>query len=211
MTTLRPLLALALGLSLTLSTATSAQDDAEVTAAPAASSPAAPSDTRLAELEALVPEYFAGLPLRENMQAAPGELLLLRMDDDERAVFEALLADNDKTLADYAAANIVVRIDDTRVVVIQPHRVTGIDAAATLETWGDILGLNAERPTIDTATIAGREVVRVADDARPDFPVLHLFAGGDVVWMVVAEDDAVIEAAVRALPAAAAPATREEA
>ncbi|MEX1294586.1 MAG: hypothetical protein AB1Z67_00305 [Candidatus Limnocylindrales bacterium] len=204
--TLRPLLALALVVTLAPPAAVSARDDAEATVEPAPPSPVASADTRLADLEALVPEFFAGLPLRENAQVAPGEMLISRMDDEERAAFEAMLAANGKSLADYAAANIVVRIDDASVVVIQPHRVAGIDAAATLEAWGDILGLDAERPTMDTVRVAGREVLRVSDEARDDFPSLHLFAGGDVVWMVLAGDAAVIEEAVRTLSAASVPA-----
>ncbi len=195
MTKLRLLLAMSLTTALALPAAVVAQDEAAP--ASATENAAAAEDTRLAELEALVPEFFAGLPLRENMQAVPGELLTSRMDDDERAVFEAMLAANGKTLTDYAAANVPVRIDDASAIVIQPHRVTGIDAAATLDAWVEILGLNTERPTIEEALIAGQEVVRISDAARPDFPQLHLFAAGDVVWMVVAEDPAVIEEAVR--------------
>lgn len=195
MTKLRPLLALALIAMLSIPGAAAAQDQAPADPAPEPA-PTEP-DTRLSELEALVPEYFAGLPLRENMQAAPGELLTSRMDDDERSVFEAMLAANGRTLADYAAANIPVRVDDATVIIIQPHRVSGVDASATLDTWVEILGLNAERPVIDTTLIAGSTVARVSDDARPDFPALHVFAAGDVVWMVVAEDEAVVEEAVR--------------
>lgn len=203
----RLLLALTLGSMLTLSGSALAQDD--VGSGAAQPSPVAPADTRLVELEALVPEYFAGIPLRENMQAVPGELLTSRMDADERSAFEAMLEANDKTLADYAAANAPVLIDDSSVIVIQPHRVTGIDAAATLDTWGRILGLNAERPAVAQTVIAGQEVLSFTDGARPDFPVLHLFASGDVVWMVVAEDEAVVEEAVRTLATASLPETDE--
>lgn len=202
----RLLLSLVLGLSLTVPASVAAQDDAQASAAPAPT--VAADDTRLAELEALVPRYFAGLPLRENMQSAPGELLMSRMDDDERAVFEAMLVAHDREVSDYAAANVPIRVDDSTVIVIQPHRVTGIDAAATLDAWSRILTLDAERPAIDTVVIAGSEVVRVSDEARPDFPSLHVFAADDVVWMVVAPDETVVEEAVRmftATPATTSP------
>lgn len=189
------LLAVSLSAMLTLPAAAAAQDEVASSPLPEASSVAA--DQRLAQLEMLVPEYFAGLPLRENMQSAPGELLTSRMDDDERAVFEAMLEDAGKSIADYAAASVPVRVDEANAIVIQPHRVTGIDAVATLDSWIEILSLNAERPVVDRTRIAGQDVVLVSDDARPDFPLLHVFASGDVVWMVVAEDPAVIEEAVR--------------
>ncbi len=199
-------LALALLAVIALPTATGAQLDAEASTPPA--STVASGDTRLAELETIVPEYFAGLPLRENMQSAPGELLASRMDEDERALFEAMLEANDKTLADYAAANVPVRIDESTVIVIQPHRVTGIDAAGTLDAWGRILALDTQRPSIEHAVIAGHDVLIVSDEARPGFPMLHLLAAGDVVWMIVAQDAAVVEEAVRSLSAASAvPAT----
>lgn len=199
MTKHRRLLALTLTAMLALPVAIAAQDAATSSPVPEPSPTAA--DSRLAELEALVPEYFAGLPLRENMQSAPGELLTSRMEDEERAVFEAMLESTGKTIADYAAASVPVRIDESSAIVIQPHRVSGIDAAATLETWIEILSLNAERPAVERTRIVGQDVVLVSDDARPDFPLLHVFAAGDVVWMVVAEDPAVIEEAVRVFAA----------
>ena len=193
------LLAVSLTAMLALPTAAAAQDEVASSPLPEASPVA--GDQRLAQLEALVPEYFAGLPLRENMQSAPGELLTSRMDDGERAVFEAMLEDAGKTIADYAAASVPVRIDESNAIVIQPHRVSGIDAVATLDSWIEILSLNAERPAVERTRIAGQDVVLVSDDARPDFPLLHVFASGDVVWMVVAEDPAVIEEAVRTFAA----------
>lgn len=196
------LLALALCVATALPASAAAQDDTAAGAATA--SPAASADTRLAELEAIVPEFVAGLPLRENMQSAPGELLAARMDDDERTVFETMLEANGKTLADYAAANVPLRVDESDVIVIQLHRVTGIDAAATLDAWVEILGLNTRRPAIEQATIVGHDVRLVSDDARPDFPLLYVFAAGDVTWMVVARDEAVVEEAVRTLSAASA-------
>lgn len=198
----RLLLALALTVSLTTPASVVAQDGSVATASSAPTFGV--EDTRLAELEALVPEYFAGLPLRENMQSAPGELLAPRMDDDERAIFESMLEANDRSVTDHAAANVPLRVDDTTIIIIQPHRVTGIDAAATLDAWSELLSLDAERPVIDTVVITGQEVTRVSDEARPDFPRLHLFAAGDIVWMVAAQDEAVVEEAVRTLTATAA-------
>ena len=195
MTKCSRLLAVSLTAMLALPAAAAAQDEVASSPLPEASPVAA--DQRLAQLEMLVPEYFAGLPLRENMQSAPGELLASRMDGDERAVFEAMLENAGKSIADYAAASVPVRIDEANAIVIQPHRVTGIDAVATLDSWIESLRLNAERPVVERTRIAGQDVVLVSDDARPDFPLLHVFASGDVVWMVVAEDPAVIAEAVR--------------
>lgn len=197
---LLPIVGLAIVLLLPMAAA-QAQEDVETSAQPATLE--AVEDTRIEELTALVPENLAGLPLRENLQAATGEQLAEQMSDDERAVFEAMLSANGKTLGDYAAANILVPITDTDFIVLQPHRVSGIDAHATIDAWVEILGLNAEQPRVVEQVIAGRDVSLVSDDARPDFPLLHLFAGADVVWMVVAEDEALVEEAVRTLTATA--------
>lgn len=197
---LLPIVGLAIALLLPMAAA-QAQEDVETSAQPATLE--AVEDTRIEELIALVPENLAGLPLRENLEAATGEQLAEQMSEDERAVFEAMLSANGKTFGDYAAANIFVPITDTDIVVVQPHRVSGIDAHATIDAWVEILGLNAEQPRVVEQVIAGRDVSLVSDDARPEFPLLHLFAGEDVVWMVVAEDEALVEEAVRTLTATA--------
>ena len=206
MTMFRRLPLLALAAMLLLPGAATAQDD---TAEPSAT-PAAVDDTRIAELRALVPEQLAGIPLREDLQVATGEQLAGQMSDDEYAVFEAMLTEQDRSFADYVAANVYLPITDTQVVVVQAHRVEGIDASEAIEGWIEILGLNAEQPRVVAASIAEREVVLVSDDARPDFPPLAMFAAGDVVWMVVSENEALVQEAVRTLSAASDPLGLEE-
>jgi hypothetical protein len=174
-----------------------------VEASPEAATTEAIEDTRISDLTLLVPENLAGLPLRENLQVATGEQLLGEMSADERAIFEALLTANGKTITDYAAANAIVPITDTDFIVVQPHRISGIDAAATIDAWIELLDLDAQEPRVTEQVIAGRDVTLLSDDARPDFPLLHLFAAADIVWMVVAEDDSLVEEAVRTLAATA--------
>ncbi len=183
------------------SAAVLAREEAETSPAPTAVPDTA--DAHIEELRALVPEQLAGIPLREELTTATGEELAASMSDDERAVFEEMLAVQGKTLGDYAAANAYLPISDTEVVVVQAHRVDGIDAELTVDVWLEILGLNTERPRFVEESIAGRSVMLVSDDARPGFPLLNLFAAGDVVWVLVAADGALAEEAVRVLSAAA--------
>ena len=206
MTMSRRLPLLALAAVLLLPGAATAQDD---TAEPSAT-PAAVDDTRIAELRVLVPEQLAGIPLREDLQVATGEQLAGQMSDDEYAVFEEMLTEQGRSFADYVAASVYLPITDTQVVVVQAHRVEDIDASETIEGWIEILGLNAEQPRVVAASIAGREFVLVSDDAHPDFPPLTMFAAGDVVWMVVSENEALVQEAVRALSAASDPLGLEE-
>ncbi len=199
---LRLLPAFGLSVALLLPVA-AAQAQEDVETSPEAATAAAIEDTRIGDLTLLVPENLAGLPLRENLEVATGEQLLEQMSADERAVFEALLTANGKTISDYAAANALVPITDTDFIVVQPHRITGIDAAATIDRWLEILDLNAAEQRVTEQVIAGRDVTLISDDARPDFPLLHLFADADIIWMVVAEDDSLVEEAVRTLTATA--------
>jgi hypothetical protein len=202
MTFLRRLPPLALAAVLVVPGATAAQDETAEPTAAVVEDVKDVEDARVAELRALVPEQLAGIPLREELQIATGEQLAGQMSDDEHAVFEAMLAEQGRSLADYVAANVYLPITDAQAVVVQAHRVDGIDASETIEGWIDILALNAERPRRVAASVAGREVVLVSDDAHPDFPPLTMFAAADVVWMVVSENEALVEEAVRALSAA---------
>lgn len=198
MTKLRLLPILALSAALLLPTAAaSAQDDAQSSPAPDAS--AATDDTRLAELQALVPENLAGLPLREQLQLATGETLAEVMSDAERTVLDGMLEANDKTLADYAAASVLLSITDTDVVVVQAHRISDIDASATIGSWAEILSLNLDEPLVRDEVIAGHDVTLVTDTSQPNFAPLYLLPAGDVVWMVVAADEALVEEAVNVL------------
>jgi hypothetical protein len=166
----------------------------------AAPSPAIEArDDRLSELQALVPEQLAGLALHEHLQLATGERLSEQMTEQERALLEDMLAANGKSFDDYAAANVQVPVTETEVVVLQAHRIRGIDAAATLATWTTLLGLDAIRQRVVAEELAGHEVLLLSDAARRRRPPLHLFAAGDVVWMMVARDEALVEEAVRVI------------
>jgi len=201
MTKLRRLPTIILAAALLLPTAgTYAQDEADADASVAPEAIAA-EDARIDELRALVPETLAGLPLRENLQVATGEQLVQQMSDSERALFDGMLEANGATLADYAAANVFLPVSDTTAVLVQPHRVQGIDAAGTIDTWVELLSLNAAEPEVSKTVISGRDVTVFSDAARPESPFLHLFAAGDIVWMMVAEDAALIEEAVAVLAA----------
>ena len=198
---LLPTLVLAAALLLPAAAA-HAQDEAADTPVPEA---AVAADTRLDELRALVPENLAGLPLREELQLATGEGLADVMTEDERTVLVGMLQANGKTFAEYAAASATLSITDDDIVVVQAHRVSDVDASGTVEAWVEVLGLSAGEPLIDKEVIAGRDVTIVSDAARPDFPQLFLFPAGDVVWMVVAADRALVDEAVDVLGTSSAP------
>jgi len=174
-----------------------AQDDADASPAPEATM--AVDDPRLAELEALIPPALAGLPLGDNLVLATGEELVSVMKPEESDILLALLDEHDKTTADYAAATTWLPISDSDVVVVQAHRVAGVDASETIATWVEILSLGLEEPDIAEGFISGRPVTLVSDASRPEVPLLHLYPAGDVMWMIVAADQAIVEEAVGAV------------
>lgn len=191
---LLPVVALAAALLLPASAALAQDDPAEASTAPAESAPAV--DPRLTELAALVPPVLAGVPLDENLRLATGEDLATVMSPEEAAVLEGLLAAHDATIADYAAAATWLPITDTEVVVIQAHRVTGVAAADTIDAWVEILSMSTTEPQVSEGSVAGRAVTLMSDAANEAAPRLHMFPVEDVVWMMWADDELLVEEAM---------------
>lgn len=196
---LLPTVALAAALLLP-SGATLAQDEAPEALPDAAASMTA-DDPRLAELEALVPPALAGLPLGENLQLATGEELQAVMTEEEAAILDEMLTTNSRSWSDYAAATTFLPVTDADVVVIQAHRVAGIDASQTIDAWIEILTMGLGEADVAEGYVAGRQVTLVTDKSRPEVPVLHMFPAGDVVWMVVTVDEAFVEETMEAVDA----------
>jgi hypothetical protein len=210
MTKLRLLPILALSATLLLPSVAAVAQDEATEASPAADATMAVDDDRLAELEALVPMVLAGLPLTDNLRLATGEELASVMSPEEVAVLGALLEANGKTVSDYGAASTWLPITDTDIVVIQAHRIRGVDAEQTKAAWVEILSMGLEEPQIADGFIGGRPVTLVSDGAHPEVPLLHVFPARDVMWMVVAADQAIVEEAMKAIDASAAEAAAVE-
>jgi hypothetical protein len=143
-----------------------------------------------------VPTALAGLPLDENLQLATGEQLATVMSPEETSVLEALLEANGAALADYAAAATWLPLSETDIVVIQAHRIAGVPAAQTLDSWVEILSLSTTEPEVTEASIAGRTITRMSDAANEAAPPLHIFSAGDVVWMLWSDDPLLVEEAM---------------
>lgn len=191
-----PILALAAALLMPAATAM-AQDDAGVSPGPEATAPS--QDPRFTELAALMPDSLAGQVLADNLTLATGEQLFALMRPEETAVLQGVLDATGSTVADYAAATTWLPVTATDVVVVQVHRIAGIDAATTLDAWVEILTINLAEPQVSEGSVAGLPVMFVSDGNAPEVPRLHLFSAGDAVWMVVAADQAIVEEAVAAV------------
>jgi hypothetical protein len=198
---LHPLSALALTASLLLPAGTAmAQDDAVASAGPDAA--AAGQDPRLTELVALLPAELAGVSLADNLTLATGEQLLALMRPEEAAIIEGVLDVGGRTVADYAAATTWLPVAATDVVVLQAHRIAGVDASTTVDAWVEVLTVNLADPQVSEGLVAGRPVTLVSDASAPEVPTLHLFPVDDVTWMIVAADQAIVEEAMAAVGSA---------
>lgn len=171
-----------------------AQDDVSASAAPEASVSAV--DPRIAALEALVPPTLAGLRLDENLRLATGEELAAVMSPEETAVLEEAFAANGASFADYVAAATWLPVADTDIVVIQAHRIAGVPAAETIDAWVEILSMHTTEPEVSEGSVAGREITLMSDAANAAAPLLHLFPADDVVWMMWADDQLLVEEAM---------------
>jgi hypothetical protein len=123
------------------------------------------------------------------------------MKPEESDLLLAMLDENAKAPADLAAATTWLPVTDTDIVVVQAHRVDGIDAAATVDAWIELLSLSLEEPVIAQDVVGETTVMLVSDATRPEVPLLYLFPAGDVMWMVVADEVAIVEEAVAAAAA----------
>lgn len=159
-------------------------------------------DPRLIHLASLVPPAIAGLATGEHLELATGEQLINLLRPAARAVLESLLEANDAVVADYAAASTWVTTAEAGVAVLQAHRIEGVDAAATIDSWVELVSLDLEEPASGQGFVSGQPVTVVSDTVTPEVPPLYLFPRGDVVWMVVAPDDAIVTQIMAAVGAA---------
>ena len=195
---LLPALALAGALLLPAGVAL-AQDDATETPADVEAS-LVPVDPRLGELEALIPASLAGLALGDNLMLATGEELLSIMLPEEADIVLGVLDENDKTVADYAAATSYLSLADTEILVLQAHRIAGIDASETVDAWVEVLSMGLDDPLIEQGEIDGRAVTVISDGSAQGVR-LQLFPAGDVIWMIVGADETIMTEAMEAVGA----------
>jgi hypothetical protein len=201
MTKLRPLSIVALAGALLLpASAALAQDEAAASAAPEPS--LATEDSRLDELERLIPSALAGLPLDENLQLATGEQLMSVMRPEEIALLDELFTSTGRTSADYAAAATALEVAGDQIVYIQAHRIADVEAAETIDAWVAILSLHVAEPLVGEDSIGGRMVTLMSDGANPGAPRLHMFPARDVVWMMWTDDEILVGATMDAVEAA---------
>ena len=169
----------------------------------AASTPAAahartaapePSTTDVASLSGplvdLVPDEVGGVTLRKETLTGPD---LVELEPDDAASFAALLKNVEGPLEAFSAVNAV-----GQGINIVAMRMEGTDGEQLGDAMvGVITAAAGGGAPVETVTIAGKEVRRIAP---PDTLPSHVYVTGEVMFVVQADDPALVEEAFAALP-----------
>lgn len=150
------------------------------------------------ELEALLPASVGGVALvRLSLTGADFHAL---GTNDSRARLDDMLKNLGRTLADLAVADAG---DPTGRAVLEVGvlRVAGSEPARLLSEWA--ASNQAVKPgqiVVTSATIDGRRLTKLVDSTRPVGGSTYAFAIGDTIFLVAADDPALLSSALAQLP-----------
>lgn len=175
--------------------------------APASSVPASPAPETpepsvdrhgVPGLEALLPASVGGVAL-ERLSLTGADFHALGTDDS-RARLDDMLEALGRTLADLAVADAG---DPTGRAVLEVGilRVAGSEPARLLSEWA--ASNQAVKPgqiAVTSATIDGRRLTKLVDSTRPVGGSTYAFAIGDTIFLVAADDPALLSSALAQLP-----------
>ncbi|HEV8488899.1 MAG TPA: hypothetical protein VGQ58_03835 [Candidatus Limnocylindrales bacterium] len=157
--------------------------------APEASEPAATASLS-GPLVDLIPDEIGGISLRKETVAGPD---LVELEADDAASFAALLKNVEGPLEAFSAVNAV-----GQGIKIVAMRMEGTDGGQLGDAMvGVITDAAGGEVPVETVTIAGKEVTRIAP---PDTVPSHVYVTGELMFVVQAEDPALVEEALAALP-----------
>jgi hypothetical protein len=211
LTVLASLLAACAGPTVSPSASTPSPGAAATTVGPSASpsggtasggpsaSPAPSVDAHaVPELEALLPATLGSVVLERV--SLTGADFYSTGTPQTRARLDTMLAKLGKTVNDLTVADAG---DPTRGAVIEvgAFRVAGADSARLLAEWvASNQATSPGRIQVSVVTVDGRNLTRLVDAGRPVGGTIHAFVKGDVVFLVAADDPALLSAALAYLP-----------
>ncbi len=170
-----------------------------VPASPAPETPEPSVDRHgVPELEALLPASVGGVAL-ERLSLTGADFHALGTDDS-RARLDDMLEALGRTMADLAVADAG---DPTGRAVLEVGilRVAGSEPARLLSEWA--ASNQAVKPgqiAVTSATIDGRRLTKLVDSTRPVGGSTWAFAIGDTIFLVAADDPALLSDALAKLP-----------
>ena len=150
------------------------------------------------ELEALLPATVGSVVLERLSLSGPDfystgtPATRTRLDD--------MLAKLGKTVSDLTVADAG---DPTGIAVLEvgAFRVAGADSARLLAEWvASNQATSPGRIQVSNVTLDGRALTRLVDTGRPVGGTIHAFVKGDVIFLVDADDPALLSSALAQLP-----------
>lgn len=150
------------------------------------------------ELEALLPASVGGVAL-ERLSLTGADFYALGTSDS-RARLDDMLKALGRTLADLAVADAG---DPTGRAVLEVGvlRVAGSEPARLLSEWA--ASNQAVKPgqiVVTNETVDGRRLTRLVDSTRPVGGSTYAYAIGDTIFLVAADDPALLSNALAQLP-----------
>jgi hypothetical protein len=150
------------------------------------------------ELEALLPASVGGIAL-ERLSLTGADFYALGTSDS-RARLDDMLKGLGRTLADLAVADAG---DPTGKAVLEVGalRVAGAEPARLLSEW--VASNQAVKPgqiVVTAEALDGRRLTKLVDSTRPVGGSTYAYAIGDTIFLVAADDPAILSSALAQLP-----------
>jgi hypothetical protein len=149
-------------------------------------------------LEALLPAKVGDVPL-ERLSLRGADFYALGTDDT-RSQLDAMLTALGKTVADLTVADAGDPSGRT-VLEIGAFRVSGAKPAQLLSEW--VASNQASSPgniTVSNETVDGRRLTKLVDRTRDVGATTRAYAKGDIIFLIGADDPALVSAALAQLP-----------
>lgn len=152
------------------------------------------------ELGVLLPTELAGDEIGDEIRTLTGPELRDESSHDGLQRMEAILDETGKTWADVVNAQYYGWPGDGGAALLGAVRISGSDIFAVVEAFQEWSSEGFAEPRVEHSQIAGKDVILIIDDADPEQWVRYVYASGDTIWVVSADDPAVVEEALAKFP-----------
>ena len=156
---------------------------AAATAAPLAS--AAP----IGDAVDLVPTELAGTPVEPGNVVVFRGQQIIEMNPAAAEQFQAIADATGTSIDDMTQVSAYVEPAEGDLVFYGALRITGTVAADVLDILLPLSFETMQHPRVEVVEIGGRQVSVLYEDASPTVPPTNLIAGGDVIFIVQADEE----------------------
>ena len=150
------------------------------------------------DLEALLPARVGGVALERRSLTGPDFYAFGTPETQER--LDAMLARIGKTVADLTVAD---AYDPRALTILEvgAFRVAGAEPARLLAEWvASNQASNPGRISVTSETVDGRVLTKLVDSTREVGGTTRAFVIGDTIYLVGADDQAIVSDALAQLP-----------